>query len=410
MTMLSSSTPQSISLLGATGSIGASTLDLIRLHLDKYRLFAVSGFSNLQKLLDICQEFTPEFAVIGDEYFDEFYHKINALNLPTQVLKTSEGLDFVASHQTVDTVVCAIVGGAGLSSTLSAVQSGKKVLLANKEALVMAGDLVIKTAKETGAVILPIDSEHNAIFQCLPQAVQGDNALINNKNFGIRKLWLTASGGAFLHKSYDEMRTASVAQAVNHPNWSMGAKITVDSNTMMNKGLELIEACHLFGVGVEQVAVAIHPQSVVHSLVEYVDGSFLAQCGTPDMKTPIGYALAYPNRVESGVKPLNLFEMAKLEFIKPDEQKFACLALAKKAMALGNGACIILNGANEVAVDAFLKGKIKLTDIASIVENCLNVDEVANELAKSFDNLADILELDKRVRKIAKIIVEKLDN
>lgn len=397
-----------ITLLGATGSIGASTLDLIRLHSDSYHLFAVSGFSNVQKLLDICTEFNPAFAVIGDEYFDEFCHKINDLNLSTQILKTSEGLDFVARHQTVDTVVCAIVGGAGLSSTLSAVQAGKKVLLANKEALVMAGDLVMKTAKETEATILPIDSEHNAIFQCLPKALQDDKSLINHTNFGIKKLWLTASGGAFLHKSYDEMKNASVAQAVNHPNWSMGAKITVDSNTMMNKGLELIEACHLFGVGVDDVGVVIHPQSVVHSMVEYVDGSFLAQCGTPDMKTPIGYALAYPNRLASGVKPLNLFEMSALEFIEPDEQKFACLALAKQAMKLGNGACIILNGANEVAVEAFLKGKIKLTDIASIVESCLNVDELANELTKSFENLADILALDKRVRKIAQLMIDYL--
>lgn len=397
-----------ITLLGATGSIGASTLDLIRLHSDSYHLFAVSGFSNVQKLLDICTEFNPAFAVIGDAYFDEFYHKINALNLPTQILKASDGLDFIARHDKVDAVVCAIVGGAGLSSTLSAVQAGKKVLLANKEALVMAGDLVMKTAKETGATILPIDSEHNAIFQCLPKALQDDNTLMYQENFGIKKLWLTASGGAFLHKSYDQMQLATVNEAVNHPNWSMGAKITVDSNTMMNKGLELIEACHLFGVGVDDVGVVIHPQSVVHSMVEYVDGSFLAQCGTPDMKTPIGYALAYPNRIKSGVKPLNLFEMSALEFIKPDEQKFACLALAKQAMKLGNGACIILNGANEVAVEAFLKGKIKLTDIASIVESCLNVDELANELTKSFENLADILTLDKRVRKIAQLMIDYL--
>lgn len=397
-----------ITLLGATGSIGASTLDLIRLHSDSYRLFAVSGFSNVQRLLEICQEFNPVFAVIGDAYFEEFKSKINALKLSTQILKVSDGLDFIARHDKVDTVVCAIVGGAGLSSTLSAVQAGKKVLLANKEALVMAGDLVIKTAKETGATILPIDSEHNAIFQCLPKALQDDNTLMHQENFGIKKLWLTASGGAFLHKSYDQMQLVTVNEAVNHPNWSMGAKITVDSNTMMNKGLELIEACHLFGVGVDDVGVVIHPQSVVHSMVEYVDGSFLAQCGTPDMKTPIGYALAYPNRIKSGVKPLNLFEMSALEFIEPDEQKFACLALAKQAMKLGNGACIILNGANEVAVEAFLKGKIKLTDIASIVENCLNVDELANELTKSFENLADILDLDKRVRKIAQSMIDCL--
>lgn len=400
MTNSYKTTAQSIALLGATGSIGQSTLDIIRLHLDKYRLFAVSGFANWQKLLDICQEFNPAFAIIGDACFDVFNDKINALNLPTQVLKISDGLDFVASHRQVDTVVCAIVGSAGLSSTYQAVKAGKKVLLANKESLVMAGDLIMQTAKQNHATILPIDSEHNAIFQCLPKAVQNDNSLINQDNFGIKRLWLTASGGAFLHKSFEQMKHASVAQAIKHPNWSMGQKISVDSATMMNKGLEVIEACHLFGVGVDSVGVVIHPQSVVHSLVEYVDGSMLAQCGTPDMKTPIGYALAYPDRLANGVS-LNLFEMNDLQFIKPDEQKFACLALAKQAMRLGNGACIVLNGANEVAVDAFLKQKIKLTDISQVVQNCLNADELANELPKSFDNLADILVLDERVRQIA---------
>lgn len=398
-------TSQSIALLGATGSIGQSTLDIIRLHLDKYRLFAVSGFANWQKLLDICQEFNPAFAIIGDACFDVFNDKINALNLPTQVLKISDGLDFVASHRQVDTVVCAIVGSAGLSSTYQAVKAGKKVLLANKESLVMAGDLIMQTAKQNHATILPIDSEHNAIFQCLPKAVQNDKSLINQDNFGIKRLWLTASGGVFLHKSFEQMKHASVAQAIKHPNWSMGQKISVDSATMMNKGLEVIEACHLFGVGVDSVGVVIHPQSVVHSLVEYVDGSMLAQCGTPDMKTPIGYALAYPDRLANGVS-LNLFEMNDLQFIKPDEQKFACLALAKQAMRLGNGACIVLNGANEVAVDAFLKQKIKLTDISQVVQNCLNADELANELPKSFDNLADILVLDERAKTLAKKLID----
>lgn len=399
-------TSQSIALLGATGSIGQSTLDIIRLHLDKYRLFAVSGFANWQKLLDICQEFNPAFAIIGDDYFDVFNDKINALNLSTQVLKISDGLDFVASHRQVDTVVCAIVGSAGLSSTYQAVKAGKKVLLANKESLVMAGDLIMQTAKQNHATILPIDSEHNAIFQCLPKAVQNDKSLINQDNFGIKRLWLTASGGAFLHKSFEQMKHASVAQAIKHPNWSMGQKISVDSATMMNKGLEVIEACHLFGVGVDSVGVVIHPQSVVHSLVEYVDGSMLAQCGTPDMKTPIGYALAYPDRLANGVKSLNLFEMNDLQFIKPDEQKFACLALAKQAMRLGNGACIVLNGANEVAVKAFLKQKIRLTDISQVVQKCLNADELANELPKSFDNLADILVLDERAKTLARKLID----
>lgn len=406
MTNSCKTTAQSIALLGATGSIGASTLDIIRLHLDKYRLFAVSGFANWQKLLDICQEFNPAFAIIGDACFDVFNDKINALNLPTQVLKISDGLDFVASHRQVDTVVCAIVGSAGLSSTYQAVKAGKKVLLANKESLVMAGDLIMQTAKQNHATILPIDSEHNAIFQCLPKAVQNDKSLINQDNFGIKRLWLTASGGAFLHKSFEQMKHASVAQAIKHPNWSMGQKISVDSATMMNKGLEVIEACHLFGVGVDSVGVVIHPQSVVHSLVEYVDGSMLAQCGTPDMKTPIGYALAYPDRLANGVKSLNLFEMNDLQFIKPDEQKFACLALAKQAMRLGNGACIVLNGANEVAVDAFLKQKIKLTDIAVVVEKCLKFNELASELTKSFDKLVDILVLDERTKTLARKLID----
>ncbi|MFA9485892.1 MULTISPECIES: 1-deoxy-D-xylulose-5-phosphate reductoisomerase [unclassified Moraxella] len=396
-----------ISLLGATGSIGDSTLDVIEQHQGDYHLFAVSGFANWQKLLEICVRFNPKFAVVGDEFFVQFQDELDKLSLRTTALPQSLRLDWIASHDDVDVVVCAIVGGAGLSSTLSAVQAGKKVLLANKESLVMAGDLVMNTAKQTGAVILPIDSEHNAIFQCLPQAVQTDKSLLNHDNFGIKKLWLTASGGAFLHKSYEEMQSASITDAVNHPNWSMGSKITVDSNTMMNKGLEFIEACHLFGVGVDDVEVAIHPQSIVHSMVEYVDGSWLAQMGNPDMRVPIGYALAYPNRLTTGTKPLNLFDMAKLEFIAPDEKKFACLALAKKAMKLGNGACIVLNASNEVAVNAFLHGKIRLTDIAVLVEKCLDNPLFHNILSKSYDDLADILALDEQVRVTAWALLQE---
>lgn len=401
-------TSQNISLLGGTGSIGASTLELIRLHSDKYRLFAVSGYHNWQKLVDICAEFLPQFAVVADEFFGEFDNQLTALNLPTKPLRASDGLVFIAEHDSVDAVVCAIVGGAGLSSTLSAVQAGKKVLLANKESLVMAGDLVMTTARNSGAVILPIDSEHNAIFQCLPTQVQENNQTIYQDNFGIKKIWLTASGGAFLHSSYDDMKLATVKQATAHPNWRMGHKITVDSNTMMNKGLELIEACHLFGVSVSDVAVAIHPQSIVHSMVEYVDGSWLAQLGSPDMRTPISYALAYPDRIETGVKPLSLFEISALQFIAPDEQKFACLALAKRAMALGNGACIVLNAGNEVAVDAFLKGKIALTDIAILIEKCLDYQEFKGILSKSFDSLDGILALDGQVRMVAKQLLDDL--
>lgn len=393
-------------ILGATGSIGQSTLDIIRLHTDKYRLFAVSGYQNWTKLLQICQAFNPKFAVVGDEYFAQFHHTLDELGLPTKALKASEGLDFIAKHEQVDIAVCAIVGAAGLSSTLSAVKAGKTVLLANKEALVMAGDLVMNTAKQTGAVVLPIDSEHNAIFQCLPYEVQNNPSKITQHKFGIKRLWLTASGGAFLHKSFDEMQNASIDEAITHPNWSMGQKISIDSATMMNKGLEVIEACHLFGVDVDNVAVVIHPQSIVHSMVQYTDGSFIAQLATPDMKIPIAHALAYPNRMDSGAGVLDLYEMANLQFLRPDMQKFACLSLAIQAIKIGNGACIVLNAANEVAVQAFLAGKIALTDIAKIIAWALDDDGVQADLPKSFDDLTAIMALDNKARTLSWQLIE----
>lgn len=396
-----------LAILGATGSIGDSTLDIVRLHPDKFVVVALSAFRQKDKLLSLIQEFAPRYVAIGDDD-GNFDQQVAAISANTQVLTGQDGLDKLASLDCVDTVVAAIVGAAGLSSTLAAVRAAKTVLLANKESLVMAGDLVMTTAKKTGATILPIDSEHNAIFQCLPTAIQRDVGLINQATLGIKKLWLTASGGAFLHKSLTDMQNASIDEATAHPNWSMGQKISIDSATMMNKGLEIIEACHLFAIDVDKIAVVIHPQSIVHSLVEYVDGSMIAHMGTPDMKTPIAHALAYPNRMDSGTKALDLYELSDLQFLRPDGQKFACLALAIDAIKIGNGACIVLNAANEVAVAAFLDGAILLTDIATIIKVSLDDDSVQADLPQTFDELAAIMALDKKARALASKCIDGL--
>lgn len=400
-------TRENLAVLGATGSIGDSTLELARLHRDRYRVYALSGFSQIDKLLALCQELQPEFVCVAAEYVDEFHQKLNQYDLTTTVLSGDEGLIRIASEEAVDTVVAAIVGAAGLSSTLAAARSGKRILLANKESLVMAGHLVMTAARESGAVILPIDSEHNAIYQCLPAVIQMDNRAIHEDCHGIKKLWLTASGGGFLHKSIDQMRQASVQDAVKHPNWSMGQKISIDSATMMNKGLELIEACHLFNLPEDCISIVIHPDSVVHSLVEYVDGSFLAQLSNPDMKTPIAHALAYPNRMNANVKSLDLYDLSALTFIKPDEEKFVSLALARFAAKRGVGACITLNAANEVAVAAFLDEKIRLTDIAAIVHQCLEDLTLSSHFDDKFENLDEILNMDDKVRQTAVRYIDK---
>lgn len=400
-------TRENLAVLGATGSIGDSTLELARLHRDRYRVYALSGFSQIDKLLALCQELQPEFVCVAAEYVDEFHQKLNQYDLATTVLSGDEGLIRIASEEAVDTVVAAIVGAAGLSSTLAAAHSGKRILLANKESLVMAGHLVMTAARESGAVILPIDSEHNAIYQCLPAVIQMDNRAIHEDCHGIKKLWLTASGGGFLHKSIDQMRQASVQDAVKHPNWSMGQKISIDSATMMNKGLELIEACHLFNLSEDRISIVIHPDSVVHSLVEYVDGSFLAQLSNPDMKTPIAHALAYPNRMNANVKSLDLYDLSALTFIKPDEEKFVSLALARFAAKRGVGACITLNAANEVAVAAFLDEKIRLTDIATIVRQCLEDLTLSSHFDDRFENLDEILNMDDKVRQTAVRYIDK---
>ena len=398
-------TLRQISILGSTGSIGVNTLDVVARHPDRFRIVALAARRQINRLRQQCIDFRPEFAVIGSaQDASELQKQLKAARCNTEVLHGEGALDTIASLPQVDTVMAAIVGIAGLRSSLAAVRSGKRVLLANKEALVMAGELMIKAVKQSNAKLLPIDSEHNAIFQCLPTAVQQQRNAIHDDNHGIKKLWLTASGGPFLHKTLDDMKRASVAEAVKHPNWSMGQKISVDSATMMNKGLELIEASFLFDMPVSEIEVVIHPQSIVHSMVEYNDGSFLAQLGSPDMRTPIAHAMAYPNRISSGVERLDIFKLSNLNFVRPDLEKFKCLGLAYQAMQQGSYACIALNASNEIAVQAFLDGDICLTDIADINEKVLLQAE-----KQPIGSLQAILAVDKLSREQAHQCIANLN-
>ena len=397
---------QRIAVLGATGSIGDSTLAILAAQPQHYDVYALSGYHRLDKLFALCQQFLPKRVSVPTAAVDDFAQRLSAAGLNIEVVGGARGLIDIATDSQTDTVVAAIVGAAGLPSTLAAARTGKRILLANKEALVMAGQVMIKAVKTHDATLLPLDSEHNAIFQCLPSAIQQDNTQIHQPNHGVRKLWLTASGGPFLQQSFAQMQQASVAEAVKHPNWSMGQKISVDSATMMNKGLELIEACHLFDLPENKINVVIHPQSIIHSMVEYSDGSFLAQLGSPDMKTPIAHALSYPNRIDSGSQPLDLFALSGLEFIKPDLQKFACLHLARQAMQAGTQATIILNAANEIAVAAFLDGQIRLTDIADINEQALN--EIQVPLLNETADIDDILAIDNIARRHTNELVAKM--
>lgn len=397
---------QRIAVLGATGSIGDSTLAILQQqHTEQlgFEVYALSGHTRLDKLLTLCRAFQPSRVAVPTSEVDSFAQQLKAAGLHTEVVGGAAGLVDIATDSQVDTVVAAIVGSAGLPSTLAAAKAGKRILLANKEALVMAGNLMMQAVKDNQATLLPIDSEHNAIFQCLPAAIQLDNRQIHHPEHGVRKLWLTASGGPFLTSSYAQMQAATVAQAVKHPNWSMGQKISVDSATMMNKGLELIEAAHLFDLPESKIEVVIHPQSIIHSLVEYVDGSMLAQLGSPDMKTPIAHALAYPQRIEAGVKRLDLFDLAALEFIRPDLQKFACLRLAREAMQTGTAATIALNAANEVAVQAFIDQQVKLTDIALINEQTL--EKMAQLSLTDPVQIEEVLSIDEQARCMAKALV-----
>lgn len=364
--------PQQITVLGATGSIGLSTLDVIARHPDRYRAFALTGFARRDELKALCLRFAPRYAVVPEALeAQRLEGELRAAGLTTRVLAGSEGLCEVAAHPEVDAVMAAIVGAAGLHPTLAAVEAGKKVLLANKEALVMSGALFMQAVRRSGAQLLPIDSEHNAIFQCLPPGYGDGLAAV-----GVRRILLTASGGPFRETPAAELVEVTPAQACAHPNWSMGRKISVDSASMMNKGLELIEACWLFDARPAQVEVVVHPQSVIHSLVDYVDGSVLAQLGNPDMRTPIAHALAWPERIDSGVAPLDLFAIARLDFQAPDEARFPCLRLARQAAEAGGSAPAMLNAANEVAVSAFLDGRIRFPEIASIIEDVLQGEPV----------------------------------
>jgi len=340
-------TTESITLLGATGSIGKSTLDVISQHEDRYKVYAITANTNIDALEELCEQWQPRFAVMSDDSAAvSLGQRLQSKGIKTQVLSGESGLLQVVEDDAVDCVVAAIVGAAGLIPTLAAARAGKRVLLANKEALVMSGKLFMDTARENNAVLLPVDSEHNAIFQSLPDCLTEHHSSVKMTNeqeqAGIERVWLTASGGPFRTFDADQLHDVTPEQAVNHPNWDMGKKISVDSATLMNKGLELIEAYWLFDLDIENIDVVVHPQCVIHSMVTYNDGSVLAQLGNPDMRTPIAHALAWPERIESGVEPLNIFDVAKLDFEEPDLERFPCLRLCFEAIKMGGSATIVL--------------------------------------------------------------------
>lgn len=392
------STINTITVLGSTGSIGQNTLDVISRHPAKYRVFAITANTDVDVLEQQCRQWQPRYAVMNnDDSAQQLSDRLRNHGLEIEVLSGVDGLKQVASHAEVDIVVAGIVGAAGLLPTLAAAESGKRVLLANKEALVMSGRLFMDAVRDNGAVLLPVDSEHNAIFQCMPQQHE------TTERSGVNRILLTASGGPFRTTPLESFADITPEQAVSHPNWVMGQKISVDSATMMNKGLEVIEAHWLFNVAPEIIEVVIHPQSIIHSMVSYTDGSILAQMGNPDMRTPIAHCLAWPERIESGVEPLDIFEVAKLEFEKPDLQRFPCLGLCYQAIQSGGAASIALNAANEVAVAAFLQRKIAFTTIAELIEHVL-AEFTLTETA----TLEAILAADKSARDIALTHINKL--
>ena len=389
-----------IAVLGSTGSIGVNTLDVIRKHPDRFKLVALTANTQVEVLAAQCEEFAPAIAVVADA---QGAARLSALllekNIRTQVLYGPEALVSAVTESGCDTVMAAIVGAAGLVPTLAAAKAGKRVLLANKEALVMSGNLFMQAMKTGGGELLPIDSEHNAIFQCLP----GNFSQNPHPGLGVEELWLTASGGPFRSTPLEQLATITPEQACAHPNWVMGRKISVDSATMMNKGLELIEAFWLFGLPLEKIKVLIHPQSVVHSMVRYIDGSVMAQLGQPDMRTPIAYGLAWPERIEAGVAPLNLAQLAALSFSEPDLKHFPCLALAFAAAKAGGVAPTVLNAANEIAVAAFLDDGLPYLQIPLIVEKTLSAIQNG-----TVDSLEVILEVDARARRVAQDLIGTL--
>lgn len=388
---------QNLTILGCTGSIGVSTLDVVRRHADRYRVLALCAHRQADLLFAQCVEFKPRFAVLGEvAAAAALQERLQAAGVATEVLSGVDALEEMAALPEVDAVMAAIVGAAGLRPTLAAARAGKRILLANKEALVMAGPVFMRAVREHGAVLLPIDSEHNAIFQSLPDGFESDLSKSLPAR-GIRRLLLTASGGPFRQRSQSELESVTPEQAVAHPNWVMGRKISVDSASMMNKGLEVIEAHWLFGMDADSIDVVIHPQSVIHSMVEYVDGSVIAQLGNPDMRTPIAHALAYPERIEAGVAPLDLFKVGRLDFEAPDLERFPCLALAFRALRAGGSAPATLNAANEVAVQAFLDRQLGFTAIPALIAACLDALP-----AEPLDNLDDVLAADARAREAAR--------
>lgn len=394
---------QQVTVLGATGSIGVNTLDVLARHPERYAVFALTADCKWQVLATQCLEHNPRYAVLNDEAAAlALAVELRRQGCKTEVLQGADALALVASHADTHVVMAAIVGAAGLLPTLAAVKAGKKVLLANKESLVMAGGLFTRAVAEHGATLLPIDSEHNAIFQCLPNH-RADYAADGLQSCGVRKILLTASGGPFRTTPLANLKFVTPEQACAHPNWSMGQKISVDSATMLNKGLELIEACWLFNIRPEQVQVVIHPQSVIHSMVEYVDGSVLAQLGNPDMRTPIAHALAWPERIVSGVASLDIIATARLDFSAPDYGRFPCLVLAQQAAARAATAPTILNAANEVAVAAFLQRKIRFDQIAQVIAEVLDKHDVVEP-----DSLALIIACDQSARRLAQSVIAAL--
>ncbi len=389
-----------ICILGATGSIGVSTLDVVARHSDKYKVIALTANTNVDALYDQCVAHHPEYAVVVDDAKAiEFKEKINNSNISDiKVMSGTNALEFVSTLENVDSVMAAIVGAAGLLPSLAAAKAGKTVLLANKEALVMSGDIFMQAVRDSGARLLPIDSEHNAIFQCMPAGYTA-----GDETKQVRRILLTASGGPFRETPVEELHDVTVDQAVAHPKWDMGRKISVDSATMMNKGLELIEACLLFNMSPDDIQVVIHKQSIIHSMVDYVDGSVLAQMGNPDMRIPIAHAMAWPERFESGVEPLDIFEVGKMDFEQPSLQRFPCLRLAYEAIKAGGIMPAVLNAANEIAVDEFLNERLKFTDIPVIIEQCMR-----RFSAERADTLEIILKADQEAREQSYIIIKEL--
>lgn len=395
---------QNIVILGSTGSIGTSTLSVIEHNPEKYRAFALVGGSNVELMFAQCVKFRPHFVALDNEVAAKrLAEKLQGVNSPIQVLSGQKAICELAAHPDADQVMAAIVGAAGLLPTLAAVKAGKRVLLANKETLVTCGQLFIDAVKQHNALLLPVDSEHNAIFQSLPPEAQQKIGFCPLAELGISKIVLTGSGGPFRYTPLNEFAQITPAQAVAHPNWSMGKKISVDSATMMNKGLEYIEARWLFNASAQEMEVIIHPQSIIHSMVRYIDGSVIAQMGNPDMRTPIAETMAYPQRTFAGVEPLDFFKLKELTFIEPDFNRYPNLKLAIEAFEAGQYATTAMNAANEIAVEAFLQGRIKFTDIARV-----NQDTVARIAPQPINGIDDVLNVDRLARDCAATLISSV--